>query len=741
MIGHQNSPPKNHSLMKNPDISIILPVDDDAMSFRRAVMSLEVAAHAAARDDITVELIIVVSRCSRHDAAWTATYHPDIFACVRIVHSDADCLAAARNDAIAQSNGSNLLIFNGYDLLSTNAFVDLIRKIRPAPNPTIVIPGYSVHFGPNPYVERYFDLSVISPLALMRNHYYPTVLLAPRHLFENVQFQRPPDGAGPEQEDWTFLCDAVAAGYDVVTASNTLLFRRQSYAGHSPRVRNPGQYRIPTTNLFTPERFRRAIEQRPGASIAVSESDDWRAEIRSFVSGDVYRSLISEMNMIDPSVSIGSYHPQRLVAEPRPTRFPADLYLRTWAALEDSGYTDIFVLPALTVGGSEKYLIQVMHSLFANDRQTRILVVCHDPNPGPINVDHLPPGTDLFDLWNLGYPIERDDHFIVLAALLSAGPSARLHLKTSGFIFNFFSQGYSVVLNRHKVVYYRFCDDRHVLDSNIITGPNRFNFIIENFSAIDLIVSDHQKLIEYDRDRLKISPDKWSCLRAYCPVTMTNDQARHARQKTNYRVLWASRLVWQKNPLILVLISEILDAQNIPLIIDIYGSSASDSDPFDPLIFDGCTHLSYKGAYKNFNEINASNYDAFIYTSMFDGLPNVVLEAMAAGLPVIAPDSDGLPEIIQHGKSGFLVPYGATPLETAVAYCRFLSCLISDVAFRMQAASNGLALIARHHSIDQHRRRTNEIFSAMTQAPASIIPPQERSVWPNTNNEIKEFML
>ena len=49
-------------------------------------------------------------------------------------------------------------------------------------------------------------------------------------------------------------------------------------------------------------------------------------------------------------------------------------------------------------------------------------------------------------------------------------------------------------------------------------------------------------------------------------------------------------------------------------------------------------------------------FDAFWLTSMEEGTPNSILEAMAAGVPVVATDVGGNSEIIEHGANGFLVP-------------------------------------------------------------------------------------
>ena len=61
--------------------------------------------------------------------------------------------------------------------------------------------------------------------------------------------------------------------------------------------------------------------------------------------------------------------------------------------------------------------------------------------------------------------------------------------------------------------------------------------------------------------------------------------------------------------------------------------------------------------------------DLFVLPSLFgEGLPMVVLEAMTAGVPIVASRVAGIPEAIRHGHDGVLVnPNDARNLAEAIA--------------------------------------------------------------------------
>jgi glycosyltransferase involved in cell wall biosynthesis len=59
--------------------------------------------------------------------------------------------------------------------------------------------------------------------------------------------------------------------------------------------------------------------------------------------------------------------------------------------------------------------------------------------------------------------------------------------------------------------------------------------------------------------------------------------------------------------------------------------------------------------------------DAFVLNSTYEGLPHVVLEAMIAGVPVVASNAGGTGEVVEDNVTGLLVPVGdASALKAAI---------------------------------------------------------------------------
>lgn len=77
------------------------------------------------------------------------------------------------------------------------------------------------------------------------------------------------------------------------------------------------------------------------------------------------------------------------------------------------------------------------------------------------------------------------------------------------------------------------------------------------------------------------------------------------------------------------------------------------------------------------------HFEVLWLASSFEGLPNVVMEAMAAGVPVVATDIAGTNELVVHGQTGFLAPLG-----DRAGLARFTNKILDDsgLAARLGAA-------------------------------------------------------
>jgi glycosyltransferase involved in cell wall biosynthesis len=82
------------------------------------------------------------------------------------------------------------------------------------------------------------------------------------------------------------------------------------------------------------------------------------------------------------------------------------------------------------------------------------------------------------------------------------------------------------------------------------------------------------------------------------------------------------------------------------------------------------------------------SFDVFALSSLWEGLPRVLPQAMAAGLPIVATAVDGNTEAVTDGANGFLTPAG-DPGALAEALLK----LLRDPALAARMGQAGLARI------------------------------------------------
>jgi len=102
--------------------------------------------------------------------------------------------------------------------------------------------------------------------------------------------------------------------------------------------------------------------------------------------------------------------------------------------------------------------------------------------------------------------------------------------------------------------------------------------------------------------------------------------------------------------------------------------------------------------------------DMFVLSSDWEGMPNAVLEAMAAGLPVVATAVGGTPEVVVDGVTGLLVP-PRDPAALAEAIAR----LLRDPQLRRQMGQAGQERVRAQFNIATTIRRTEALYQQLIQ--------------------------
>lgn len=100
--------------------------------------------------------------------------------------------------------------------------------------------------------------------------------------------------------------------------------------------------------------------------------------------------------------------------------------------------------------------------------------------------------------------------------------------------------------------------------------------------------------------------------------------------------------------------------------------------------------------------------DIFALTSLWEGLPRALVEALRTGLPAVCYAADGVTDILKSGANGYCVPRGDLD-----AFCDSLSALLGDGALRARLAAGAAATDLAEFDIDFMVRQQEELYERL----------------------------
>ncbi|MEO2031964.1 MAG: glycosyltransferase [Planctomycetaceae bacterium] len=168
------------------------------------------------------------------------------------------------------------------------------------------------------------------------------------------------------------------------------------------------------------------------------------------------------------------------------------------------------------------------------------------------------------------------------------------------------------------------------------------------------------------------------------------------RQDSQFRILFVGRLTPQKQPQNLVsAVAAFPDELKNRTVVNILGNGSL-RDELEHQISSAALEkrIRLHGYQSNVTDWMA-HADVLALPSAWEGLPNVVLEAMANGLPVVATAVDGVSELIESGVTGWLIP----PNDIA-ALADALMTVAADAELRRRVANRAFEAVQQRFRWD-----------------------------------------
>ncbi len=247
-----------------------------------------------------------------------------------------------------------------------------------------------------------------------------------------------------------------------------------------------------------------------------------------------------------------------------------------------------------------------------------------------------------------------------------------------------------------------------------IHGPDEFDDVPGQHLRAKISAADGVVCIsQFGRSQLMrlAAPAHWAKLQL-CRLGV--DPARFtpragARDAGPVRLLCVGRLTPAKGQLLLLQACAELQRQALPFALTLVGDGPDRACLEQAVHRHGLQQQVRFAGPLNQSEVQAelAHADAFVLPSLAEGIPVVLMEAMASGVPCVTCPVNGIPELIEHGVNGLL----ATPGDVQALTVQ-LRRVVEDASLRRRLAVQGRTKVEQHFQLDRNVARLADILRA-----------------------------
>jgi len=281
--------------------------------------------------------------------------------------------------------------------------------------------------------------------------------------------------------------------------------------------------------------------------------------------------------------------------------------------------------------------------------------------------------------------------------------------------WQFYKKNIDIIISYlHEGSFYAWCAKKFYLKNSkfIVQIRSReshrslvFNYINKIiFDQCDAIVSNSYEIKKFLIEHFYQDSEKISVIANGLDLTSIPSNLNKTVSK-NIHLGIIGKDTYEKNINMFIRVALRLISHNKKCRFHIVGKGLGDNSKIKNII--PKENLSYFKFYGEVDHIMPiyNNFDIYVSTSNSEGLPNVIMEAMANGIPVVATNVGGTSDLVIHNKTGFLVK--PNDINTMVYYCNMLA---GDEQLRNSFGKNGKELIRQKYTVNLMVKKTQKLI-------------------------------